>query len=148
MNLLHYFLSVTFCHLQAAHSSLVVLSLGWLKGSRHYCLIALLGWPLPLRGNSALPVFEFSSAVFSKTPYGAAPKKVLGAVISKILPNGQYFLMHLQEHVSNGSQAIKFLWTFSQEQGLKVSSATPHILLSRNSLFWLQNSYKAYVWCL
>ncbi len=34
MNLHHYLLSVTFCHLKAACSSLVVLSLGWSKGSR------------------------------------------------------------------------------------------------------------------
>ncbi len=35
-----------------------MLLLGWAKGLRHYQLIALLGWPLPPRGNSASPVFQ------------------------------------------------------------------------------------------
>ncbi len=33
--------------------------------------------------------------------------------------------MHLRWHVFNGSQAIKFLWTLSQEQGFNGFSATP-----------------------
>ncbi len=65
-----------------------MLSLGRLKGSRHYWSIALLlGWPLLPRGNSALPVSKSSSAISLKTPYSTAPKKVLGVIISNILPN-------------------------------------------------------------
>ncbi len=80
----HYILSVTFCPLP----SLVVLSLGRLKGSRHYWLIALLGWPFFPSGNSASPVFKFISAASTKTLYGAATKKVSGDVISKTPSNG------------------------------------------------------------
>ncbi len=83
-----------------------MLSLGWLKGSKHYWSIVLLGWPLPLRGNSALPVSEPSSAVSLKTPYGAAPKKVLGVVIFKIPPNSRVISnaptrAHIQRFRSN-----------------------------------------------
>ncbi len=49
---------VIFVHLKAAHSFLVVLCLGWAKGLRHNRLIALLGWPLLPRENSASPKFR------------------------------------------------------------------------------------------
>ncbi len=56
----HFFLPspVVFVQPKAACSSLVVLSLGWMKGLQHYRLIALLGWPLLPRGNSTSPRFR------------------------------------------------------------------------------------------
>ncbi len=78
--------TVTFVHLKTARSFLVVLRLGWTKGLRHYQLIALLGWPLLPRGNSATPIFEVWQCCLFKTPYGAAPTKVVPG-----------WLMHLGE---------------------------------------------------
>ncbi len=49
--------------------------------------------------------------------------------------------MHLQEHVSNGSWASKFLPVFHWEQGSNGLLVTPQV---RHS----QDSYKAYVKCL
>jgi hypothetical protein len=53
--------------------------------------------------------------------------------LPKFCPTDKKFLMHLQEHMSNSSQAKEFLKTISQEQGSNASEATPHILLSRSS---------------
>ncbi len=45
--------TVDFVHPKTACSFLVVLPLGWARGLQHYWLIALLGWPLLPRRNSA-----------------------------------------------------------------------------------------------
>ncbi len=52
-----------------------MLSLGWIKGLRHYRLIALLGWPLLPRGSSAskfqgLEVLSFQDSLWSSTHEG------------------------------------------------------------------------------
>ncbi len=67
-----------------------MLSLGWIKGLRHYRLIALLGWPLPPRGNSGqkfhgLEVLSFQDSL------QATPTKVFfsGDITTKILSNGR-----------------------------------------------------------
>ncbi len=49
--------TATFVHLKTACSFLIMLLLGWTKGLQHYWLMALLGWPLLPRGNSASPIF-------------------------------------------------------------------------------------------
>ncbi len=59
---------VDFVHPKAACSSLVMLSLGWIIGLWHYQSIALLGWPLPPRGNSnqnvqSLEVLSFQDSL-------------------------------------------------------------------------------------
>ncbi len=80
--------TVTFVHLKTAHSFLVVLLLGWAKGLQHYQLIALLGWPLLTRGNSAAKFQGLAVLSLQDSPL-ATPMKVLGDVTAKILPNGQ-----------------------------------------------------------
>jgi hypothetical protein len=78
--------TVTFVHLKTARSFFVVLLLRWAKGLQRYWLIALLGWPLLPRGNSASPIFEVLQCCLFETPYGAAPTKVIPG-----------WLMHLGE---------------------------------------------------
>jgi hypothetical protein len=61
------------------------------------------------------------------------PRKYQVMPLPTFCPTDEIFLMHIQEYVSNGSQATEFLWTVSQEQGLNASQATPHVILSRIS---------------
>jgi hypothetical protein len=70
--------TITFFHIKAACSSLIVLSLGWSKGSRHYQSISLLGWPLLLRGNSASPIFQGLEVLSIQDPLRCSTQEGVG----------------------------------------------------------------------
>jgi hypothetical protein len=147
-HLFHYLLSVTFCHLKAARSSLVMLSLGWLKSSRHNQSIVLLGWPLPPRGNSVSPIFQGLAAQSLWQSLRRSTQEGIGDVTFEIPPNSRVLSDATTRACIQGLTSNQvFLDPFSRTDsyGSNILSATPKVLLTRNSKFWLQDSYKAYI---
>ena len=115
-----------------------MLSLGWSKGSRYHQLIALLGWSLPLEGNSASPVFKvLQCCLSSETPYGAAPKKVLGRHHTQI--SAQQPSNFWRIYKSKCSLACELLWAFLRDQGSNGAnglSATPTFVFQKTHFFY------------
>ncbi len=63
-----------------------MLSLGWTRGLRHYRLIALLGWPLLPRGNSASKFQGLEVLSFQDSLRATPTKEYQGDVITNSTP--------------------------------------------------------------
>ncbi len=110
-----------------------MLSLGWARGLRHYRSIALLGWPLLPRGNSASK-FQGLEVLSLQDSLWATPTKEYKMTPSRILrPTHGFLQTHLQE------PEILFLvheWCVSKET---------HLIISRLLREFLQGDLRAKV---